>query len=50
MKLETLADVRELIDKHLPTQLRTKPSWRYVAASLKEAARGADIADVAAAL
>jgi hypothetical protein len=50
MKLETLADVRELIDRHLPMQLRTKPSWRYVAARLKEAAQGADTADVAAAL
>jgi hypothetical protein len=50
MKLETLADVRNLIDKHLPRQLRTKPSWRYVAAQLKEAAQGADTADVAAAL
>jgi hypothetical protein len=50
MQLETLADVRDLIDKHLPIQLRTKPSWRYLAAQLKEAAQGADTADVAAAL
>ncbi len=50
MHLETLADVRALIDKHLPAQLRTKPHWRYVAAQLKEAAQGADAADVAGAL
>jgi hypothetical protein len=50
MKLETLADVRALIDKHLPTQLRTKPRWRHVAAQQKEAAQRADTADVSAAL
>jgi hypothetical protein len=32
MQLETLADVRALIDKHLPAQLRAKPHWRDVAA------------------
>jgi hypothetical protein len=50
MTLETLADVRELIEKHLPRELRAKPSWRYLAVRLKEAARGADAANVAAAL
>jgi hypothetical protein len=50
MQLETLADVRTLIDKHLPAQLRAKPHWRYVTGQLKEAAEGADTADVAAAL
>ncbi len=50
IQLETLGDVRALIDKHLPAQFRTKPHWRYVAAHLKEAAQGADIADVTAAL
>ncbi len=38
MQLETLADVRAPIEKHLPTPLRAKPQWRYVAAQLKEAA------------
>jgi len=50
MQLQTLADVRVLIDKHLPAQLRTKPHWRYVTAQLKEAAEGANTADVAAAI
>lgn len=50
MHLETLADVRVLVEKHLPAQLRAKPHWRYVAAQLNEAAQGAHPADVAAAL
>ena len=50
MRLGTLADVRALVDKHLPRHVRAKPTWRYVAARLKEAAEGADTADVAAAL
>ena len=50
MQLETLGDVRALIDKHLPAQLRAKPHWRYVTAELKKAAHGADSVDVAAAL
>jgi hypothetical protein len=50
MTLTTLADVRALIEKHLPAQHRAKPHWRYVAAQLKEAAQGADPMDVAAAL
>jgi len=45
-----LADVRALTEKHLPAQIRAKPTWRYVAAQLKQAAQGADTADVAAAL
>ena len=50
MQLETLADVRALVEQHLPAPLRAKPHWRYVAVQLKEAAQGADPADVAAAL
>ena len=50
IKLVTLADVRALVEKHLPRQIRARPTWRYVAARLKEAADGADPADVAAAL
>ncbi len=41
MKLSTLADVRELL-RHLPKETREKDTWRYVAAQLDEAARGAD--------
>ena len=50
MRLEALADVRALVERHLPAQIRAKPHWRYVAAQLKEAAEGADPAGVAAAL
>jgi hypothetical protein len=47
MTLKTLADVRTLIEKHLPADRRDKPTWRYVAARLKEAPAGADTVDVA---
>jgi hypothetical protein len=47
MTLSTLADVRTLIEKHLPARLRTKTTWRHVAAKLKEAAQGASTAEVA---
>jgi hypothetical protein len=30
MKLDTLADVRDLVEKHLPEQYRRKPGWRHV--------------------
>ena len=29
MKLSTLADVRDLVEKHLPAQYRPKPTWRH---------------------
>lgn len=45
MKLVTLADVRELIDRHLPAHFRDKATWRVVAKDLKAAAQGADIAE-----
>jgi hypothetical protein len=47
MKLKTLADVRDLIERHLPQHFRAKPTWRYVAARLAEAAHGGDTVDVA---
>jgi hypothetical protein len=31
----TLADVRILVEKHLPTEYRTKFSWRHPAGPLK---------------
>jgi len=40
MKLTTLADVRALIERHLPAHCRDKATWRYVAKELAEAARG----------
>jgi hypothetical protein len=49
MKLRKLGDVRELL-RHLPAAARGKATWLYVADRLDEAARGADVVDVAVAL
>ena len=46
----TLADVRELIDRHLPAHFRAKATWRVVAKDLKAATLGADPAEVSSAL
>jgi hypothetical protein len=40
MKLSTLADVQDLVEKHLPAPYRHKPSWRHVSTQLAEAAKG----------
>jgi hypothetical protein len=40
MKLETLADVRDLVEKHLPEQYRRKPGWRHVSNEIAKAAQG----------
>ena len=40
MTLATLADVRTLIERHLPEQFRDKGIWRYAAATLQTAAQG----------
>jgi hypothetical protein len=40
MKLSTLADVRDLVDKHLPEQYRHKPTWRHVSTEIAKAAEG----------
>jgi hypothetical protein len=50
MTLKTLADVRTLIEKHLPQHTRDKRTWRHVAAELDKAAAGGDAADVSLAL
>ena len=50
MKLITLADVRELVEKHLPADYRQKDTWQHVAAQLADAASGGDIMDVSIAL
>ena len=47
MTLKTLADVRELIERHLPAETREKSTWRHVATCLDKAARGGDTVDVA---
>jgi hypothetical protein len=39
MQLRTLADVRELIEQHLPAYCRDKASWRVVARDLKAGTR-----------
>lgn len=48
--LTTLADVRALIEKHLPAECRERSTWRHVADRLAEAAADADTADVSVAL
>jgi hypothetical protein len=40
MKLSTLADVRDLVDRHLPEQYRRKPAWRHVSTEIAKAAEG----------
>jgi hypothetical protein len=40
MKLSTLADVRDLVEKHLPEPYRRKPAWKHVSNQLAEAAQG----------
>jgi hypothetical protein len=50
MTLKTLADVRELVERHLPAECRERDTWRHVAKQLAAAADGGDINDVIAAL
>jgi hypothetical protein len=47
--LRTLADVRTLLG-HLPVEHREQENWRYVAAKLDEAARGASVVEAFAVL
>ena len=49
MTLKTLADVRELLG-HLPKEHRAKDTWRHVAKTLDEVARGGDPLNVSVAL
>jgi hypothetical protein len=49
MTLKTLADVCALM-RHLPEDGRVRPTWRYVATQLAEAADGAEIAGAVIAL
>jgi hypothetical protein len=46
MTLKTLADVRELVEKHLPAECRERDTWRHVSRQLREAAKGGDMDDV----
>jgi hypothetical protein len=50
MTLTTLADMRELLDLHLPAEYRERKTWRFVATQLNEAARGGDINEAVIAL
>jgi hypothetical protein len=50
MTLKTLADVRELIERHLPADRRKLDTWRHVAKQLAAAADGGNINDVVVAL
>ena len=40
MKLSTLADVGDLVEKHLPQQYRRKPTWEHVSKEIAQAADG----------
>ena len=40
MKLKTLADVRDLVKKHLPAQYRQRARWRHVSTQLAKATDG----------
>jgi hypothetical protein len=47
----TLADVRALVEKHLPKEYRAEFTWRQFAGLLKRAAEGQqDVAEVSTAL
>jgi hypothetical protein len=51
MELTTLADVRILVEKHLPKEYRSKFTWRQLAGLLRRAAAGQqDVAEVSTAL
>jgi hypothetical protein len=51
MKLDTLGDVRALVEKHLPAEYRTKFTWRQLAGLLRRAAEGKeDAAELSTAL
>lgn len=49
LTLETLTDVRTLVEKHLPAEYRSKFTWRQLAGLLKRAAEG-QVAEVSTAL
>jgi hypothetical protein len=40
MKLSTLADVLDLVEKHPPEQYRRKAAWRHVSTEIAKAAEG----------
>ena len=50
MTLTSLADVRVLMEKHLPAECKERETWRHVSYQLAEAARGGDINEAVIAL
>ena len=50
MTLRTLADMRELVEQHLPAECREREAWRHVADRMNHAARGGDIKEAVIAL
>jgi len=50
MTLTTLADIRELVERHLPAECRERETWRHASAQLNAAARGGDIDEAVIAL
>jgi transcriptional regulator with XRE-family HTH domain len=43
MKIATLADARDLIERHLPDHFRRKATWLYAAGQVELAARGGKV-------
>ena len=43
MTLTTFADMRELVEGHLPAECRERETWQHVIKGLQRAARGGDI-------
>jgi hypothetical protein len=50
MTLNTLADMRERVERHLPAGCRERETWRRVAERMNHAARGGDIGETVIAL
>jgi len=50
MTLKTLADARELIERHLPAECQERDTWRHVSKQLAQAANGGDINDAVVSL
>jgi len=50
LKLSTLADVRDLVEKHPPEQCRRKPTWRHVSNEIAKAANDKDLLEICVSL
>jgi hypothetical protein len=47
MILTTLADIGELVERHLPAECLERERWRHVASQMNRAARGGGINEAA---